>query len=143
MGREGQKHGAEVRKLLITATAVALAGCSTTPAQLEEKSQPSVQAFAENYQEIYRRVSGPAKRCIAANVGPYASMAVDADLLPDLGYGQITVSLINWGTRNYYVSAKVEKLPKGSQMTVRAGNTLGADKMIQNFQRWASGDDSC
>jgi hypothetical protein len=77
-----------VRKLIVVAAALALSGCSTSPAQLEEKAQPNTQVYSENYQEIYRRVSGPAKRCIAGNIGAYASMAVDADLFSDLGYGQ-------------------------------------------------------
>ena len=128
---------------LFVAVALTLCGCSTTPAQLEEKAAPTVQPFAENYQEIYRRVSGPARRCVAANLNAYASMAVDADLFPDLGYGQITISLINLGVRNYYASAKIEKQAKGSQITVRTGNTLAANNMAQNILRWASGDENC
>lgn len=131
------------RAVALAPIAALLVGCSTTPADLEAKSTPTIIAFTENYQEIYRRTSGLAKRCIASSMGPYASMAVDADLFPDLGYGEITVSLINWGVRNYYVSSRIEKTPTGSKLIVRAGNTLGAEQMVQRMQRWAGGDQEC
>lgn len=132
-----------MKKIVLVAASLAVAGCSSTPAQLEEKAAPTVQAFPDNYQEIYRRVSGTTRRCIAGNLSAYASMAVDADLFPDLGHGQITVSLINMGLRNYFASAKIEKQAKGSQLTVKAGNTLAASNMVQNFLRWAGGDENC
>ncbi|WP_368860672.1 lipoprotein [Bradyrhizobium sp. Arg816] len=34
--------------------ALLLAGCSSTPADLEAKAAPIVQTYSENYQEIYR-----------------------------------------------------------------------------------------
>jgi hypothetical protein len=80
---------------------------------------------------------------MAGNVGAYASMAVDTDLFPDLGYGEIRTSLINWGARNYYLSIKIEKAGTGSRMTTKSGNTLGAERMVQSAQRWASGDQGC
>lgn len=70
----------------------ALASCSSTPAQLEQKAEPTVRSFTENYQEIYRRVSSSARRCMAGNINAYASYAVDTDLFPDLGYGETTFS---------------------------------------------------
>jgi hypothetical protein len=125
------------------AAALVLSGCSTTPADLETKSIPVVQTYSENYQEIYRRVSTTAKRCLAANVGAYASFAVDSELYSDLGYGEMTLSLINMGTRNYYLSARVDKQPAGSRMTVRSGNTLAAERYASLVMSWAGGDQSC
>jgi hypothetical protein len=120
-----------------------LGACSTTPADLEAKAEPTVQNYSENYQEIYRRVSTTAKRCIAGNISAYASMAVDADLYSELGYGDITMSLINWSVRNYYWSTKIEKAGGGSRLTVRAGNTLAAETAKQSVIRWANGDTTC
>jgi hypothetical protein len=125
------------------AIALALGACSTTPADLETKSTPVVQTYSENYQEIYRRVSTTAKRCLAANVGAYASFAVDSELYSDLGYGELTLSLINMGTRNYYMSARIDKQPVGSRMTVRSGNTLAAERYTSLVQGWANGDQNC
>ncbi|WP_412773988.1 hypothetical protein [Nitrobacter sp.] len=123
--------------------ALLLAGCSTTPADLEAKATPVVQTYPDNYQEIYRRVSTTAKRCFARNTGPYSSYAVDADLYPDLGYGEVTLSLVNTITRNYYLSVRIEKQPKGSRLTMRTGNTLATNTYIDRIEAWASGDDTC
>ncbi|SCB33772.1 hypothetical protein GA0061098_1006166 [Bradyrhizobium shewense] len=120
-----------------------LAGCSSTPADLEAKAAPIVQTYSENYQEIYRRVSTTAKRCFAGNVGAYASFAVDSELYSELGYGELTLSLINMGTRNYYVSARVDKQPTGSKLTVRSGNTLASERYKTLLLGWAGGDQNC
>jgi hypothetical protein len=132
-----------VRVLKSALLCLILANCSTTPTELNEKAAPVVQTYPENYQEIYRRTSSTARRCIAGNVGAYASFAVDADLFPDLGYGEMTISLINWGVRNYYVTVRFDKQPAGTRMTSRAGNSLGADNWLQKVQRWAAGEQDC
>lgn len=120
-----------------------LAGCSSTPSDLESKAAPAVQTYTENYQEIFRRVSTTAKRCEAGNVNATASMAVDAQLYSELGYGEISRSLINYGARNYYWTAKIERAGTGSKMTITAGNTINNQSMINNVIRWASGDQNC
>lgn len=119
------------------------AGCSTSPADLETKSPPAVQSYAENYQEIFRRVSTAAKRCEAGNLNAVASMAVDAQLYPDLGYGEVSRSLIDMGVRNYYWTAKIERDGAGAKMTLRAGNTINNQQMIDKALRWAGGDQNC
>lgn len=72
-----------------------------------------------------------------------SSMAVDAQLYPDLGYGEISRSLIDMGARNYYWTVKIEKVGTGAKMTVRAGNTINNQVMIDNAVRWADGDQNC
>jgi hypothetical protein len=118
-------------------------GCSTTPADLEAITTPTTQTYSENYQEIYRRVSGTAKRCLAGNMSAYASMAVDSELYSELGYGEVQLSLINIGVRNYYVAARIEKTPTGSKMTVRSGNTIDNSVHLNRFLAWASGSQDC
>jgi hypothetical protein len=137
--------GTNMRNLGIVAVCATLllAGCSSTPAELEAKAAPIVQTYPENYQEIYRRVSTTAKRCFAGNVGAYASFAVDSELYSELGYGELTLSLINMGTRNYYVSARVDKQPAGSKLTVRSGNTLASERYKTLLLAWAGGDQNC
>jgi hypothetical protein len=134
------QHGS---RFLGIAAAALLGACSTTPADLETKTEAATHVYAENYQEIYRRVSTVAKRCVAGNIGAHASMAVDADFYPELGYGDITMSLINWGARNYYWSAKIEKNGTGSKMTVHSGNTLASESAKSTIVRWADGDTAC
>lgn len=120
-----------------------LAGCSSTPSDLEAKSAPVTQTYTENYQEIFRRVSSTAKRCESGNVSAMASLQVDAQLYSELGYGEISRSMINYGVRNYYWMAKIEKVGTGAKMTVRAGNTVNNPAMINNVIRWAGGDQGC
>lgn len=133
-----------MRWIFMMGSAYVLAACSSTPADLEAKSEPTVQGYTENYQEIFRRVSNTAKRCYTANMGAYASTTADAQLYPDLGYGEVSVSLINMGTRNYYFTAKIEKAGTGSKMTLRAGNTLAAPRYLERALSWASGaDETC
>jgi hypothetical protein len=70
-------------------------------------------------------------------------MAVDSEFYSELGYGELTVSLINMGTRNYYLTVRIERMLTGSKMTVRSGNTLAADAHTAAVLRWASGDQNC
>ncbi|MET4607565.1 hypothetical protein ABIB90_007069 [Bradyrhizobium sp. JR4.1] len=55
------------------------------------------------------------------NVGAYASFAVDTELYSELGYGELTLSLINMGTRNYYLSARVDKQKASSNIVAMVG----------------------
>jgi hypothetical protein len=135
--------GILVRAIFAFVIALALAGCSSTPAELEAKSTPLVQTYPDNYQEIYRRVSTTAKRCFAGNMGAYASFAVDSELYSELGYGELTLSLIDTGIRNYYLSVRVEKQPAGSKLTVRSGNTLASERYKSLVLSWAGGDQNC
>jgi hypothetical protein len=135
-----------MQKILIVAAfaaALLLCACSSTPAELESKTTPTVQTYSENYQEIYRRVSTTAKRCFTVNMGAYASMAVDSDLYSELGYGETTLSLINMGVRNYYLSVRIEKDHAGSKLTVRSGNSLGSERWKGLVLAWAKGDQNC
>jgi hypothetical protein len=120
-----------------------LSGCSSTPQDLDANNAPTIVNFSENYQEIYRRVSSTAKRCIAGNVSAYASMAVDTELYSELGYGEVQVSLINMGMRNYYVTARIDRVGTGSKLTLRSGNTLAASRQLNTFLEWANGKDTC
>ena len=131
--------------LLIGSVGTFVVGCSTTPQDLEAKGAATAvtKAYAENYQAVYRRISQTATRCRTANAGPYASFNVDAELYSDLGFGEVTSSLINWGVRNYYWKAKVEKTAAGSTVTVHSGNTLFNAKARDQILRWADGDTAC
>lgn len=122
-----------------------LTSCSSTSSDLERKTQSTAKTatFAENYQEIYRRVSTTARNCNSGNINAYASFDVDAQLYNELGYGEVTFSLSNLGTRNYYWKAKIEKQGAGSKVTVHAGNTLNARQLSSNVLRWAGGDEGC
>jgi hypothetical protein len=82
-------------------------------------------------------VSTTAKRCFAGNVGAYASFTGDSELYSELGYGELTLSLINMGTRG------VEKQPAGSKLTARSGNSLASERYKSLVLGWAGGDQNC
>lgn len=129
--------------IVVSAILALTVGCSTRPAELEAKTEAVVRTYPENYQEVFRRLSNAARRCMTGNLSAYASLDVDAQLYSELGYGEITQSLVNLGVRNYYWSAKIEKVDEGARLTMNAGNTLGADAIIRKSLRWAEGDDRC
>lgn len=122
-----------------------MAGCSTTPADLEreQSTQSEKRSYRENYQEIYRRVVNAATRCSAGNMTAYASMAVDSQLYSELNFGEVSLSLINVGVRNYYWKAKIEKASSGSIVKVFSGNTINNSVWLNKLFRWADGDDAC
>lgn len=132
-----------LKKLLALPAAIALSSCSSTPADLEAKTKAETVSYAENYQEIYRRVFSVASRCGTGNISAYASFDLDAQLYSELGYGELTMSLSNLGTRNYFWKAKIERNGEGSKMTVNSGNSLAAPKMQRDVFRWAKGDEKC
>lgn len=134
-----------LKKLIVISAALIIAGCSSTSADLEKKTAATakVQTFSENYQEIYRRILTTAKNCQAGNVSAYASYDVEGQLYNELGYGEITLSLTNLGTKNYFWKAKVEKQEPGAKLTVNSGNTLTAGQQANNVLRWAAGGTSC
>lgn len=134
-----------LKQSIALSIALIAAGCSSTSADLEKKTAATanVQTFSENYQEIYRRILTTAKNCQSGNVSAYASYDVEGQLYNELGYGEITLSMTNVGTKNYFWKAKVEKQDVGARLTVNAGNSLNASQMSNNVLRWAAGDSKC
>jgi hypothetical protein len=119
-----------------------VAGCSTTPTDLEQKTAPTVLEFKENYQEIYRRVAKQATRCLKVDVGEGGSFEVDTELYNELGYGEVTYSHGSLA-RNYYMSAKIEKVGEGSRLTVYSGNQLAPARVRDLVVEWANGSTAC
>jgi hypothetical protein len=119
--------------------AITLASCSTTL----EQPQPTVEAHAEDYQEIYKRVSTTATRCFAAKAGLYVSSSVETNVFPDLGYGQVTLSTVGRGTKNYYLSVRIEKEPTGSKLTMISDDTVASRRYRELVTMWATGDQTC
>jgi len=120
-----------------------LSGCTSTTAEVDATGTPTTQSFSENYQEIFRRTSSTAKRCFAGNINAQASIAVDSEIYSELGYAEISMSLINWGYRDYYATARIEKAGTGSRMITRPGKSLGASNYAEKLTKWATGDQSC
>lgn len=131
--------------LAIVAICSAALGCSTSPEALQESGSAAraEKNYSENYQEIYRRVAGGANRCSTANMSAYSSFKVDAQLYNELGFGEVNLSLQNFGTHNYYWQARIEKSGSGSKLKVVSGNSLGKGIALAQVVRWADGGQGC
>ncbi|AII27770.1 hypothetical protein B9J07_12900 [Sinorhizobium sp. LM21] len=133
-----------MRKVGIGALALLLAGCSTSSGDLEanKSAARSVTSYNENYQAVYRRLADTARRC--QSTAGTAAFTVDAQLYNELGFGEITLSLVSaLYPRNYYWKAKVEKAGSGSKVSIVSGNTLAQDRTLRQIEGWAAGDTSC
>jgi hypothetical protein len=114
---------------------VLLAGCATTPEALEAKSDAVVENYANNYEEIYQRVAATARRCFAGPSTPAATMAVEADLHKERGFGEVRLVVRGILHSNYAASVKIERVGSGSRVSLRSYYP-GYSKMIF---RWAGG----
>lgn len=54
-----------------------------------------------------------------------------------LGYCELTLSLIDLGTRTYYLSARVDKQSTRSKLTVRSGSTPADERYKTLILTWA------
>lgn len=133
-----------LRGFIGAAACMLLVGCSTNPSDLQSKTEPFTKIYPENYQEIFRRISSQAKICTASVTGfTTAAASVDSQLYPDLGYGEISISMDNWSVKNYYWTAKIEKDGQGSRVIMNAGNSLAAGDYLRRAQAWAGGSTNC
>lgn len=134
-----------MRKLTIGLTLSALVGCSSTPEALEKSTSAVRQekTYNENYQEVYRRLVRTARLCSGGPSGKYTAFQLATDLYPDLGYGEVSLSLYNLGTHNFYWKAKVEIEGAGTKLSVVSGNTLAQGSQLRSVVRWADGGTSC
>lgn len=122
--------------------------CSTTPDNLEQKAstRTATYAYAENYQEIYRRIVMTAKRCVeggSATILSTAESKVDGELYSELGYGEIVYYFKSAFVTNYFWKAKIERNGTGARVTVASGNTVNNGMWLDRVKRWADGDGAC
>lgn len=133
-----------MKNMAVFALALALTGCSTSSADLESSKSAtrSEKVYPENYQLVYRRISDAAQRC--HQTAGTAAFNVDAQLYNELGFGEITMSLVSaLYPRNYYWKATVEKAGTGSKVSIVSGNTRAKGSTLQQVGRWADGQAGC
>jgi hypothetical protein len=133
-----------LKKAILIGALAALAGCSTSSQALEDSKSAArtEKNFSENYQEVFRRLTDTAKRC--QSTAGAAAFTVDAQLYNELGYGEISMSMVSaLYPRNYYWKAKVAKTGSGSKVSVVSGNTLAQSSMANLVIRWAEGGTNC
>ncbi|MBR1228504.1 MULTISPECIES: hypothetical protein [unclassified Bradyrhizobium] len=127
-------------------TAVALllllAGCSATPESLESKSDNVSQNYADNYEEVYRRLTSTARRCVTGGTNA-ARNEVVSNLHQELGFAVVRFVVIGVFADNYFLSAKIEKMGSGSRVSVKTNNPIISDRLNKKVFRWAGGDQEC
>ncbi|MEZ2220734.1 hypothetical protein [Rhizobium sp. RCC_161_2] len=134
-----------MKRILTAALLSALVGCSNNPDTLAQNkySANTEKSFPENYQALYRKIHDPASRCLVGSPGVATQLILDAQLYPDLGFGEISYSMSSIYGRHFFWKAKIEKAGSGSKISVVSGNSLSRDKDIRSVLRWADGDMNC
>lgn len=135
--------------LAMAATAMTFAACDVeTRSEFDARPFEASKAVQRNYQAVYADVLKGARYCWDAKPDPLPtlfpqSIRVDAQLYPDLGYGEVSSSAI--GTvKLVYALVRVEKSENGAVVKVKPSR-LGTGRSIwlDPPMRWADGDISC
>ena len=121
---------------------VLLAGCAATPESLEFKSDDVSQNYADNYEEVYRRLTSTARRCVTGGIIAARNVVV-SNLHNELGFAVVRFVVIGIFSDNYYLSAKIEKMGSGSRVSVKTKNPIISVRLNKMVFRWAGGDQQC
>lgn len=133
------------RELMAVVAAVTLTACTSSIGDLE--TSPDVfrlQADLDrNYQAAYRDLGATATDCLAAEMIS-ASVVVDRDLYSELGFGEVTNWLSNFGARDFYWKAEVHETSSGtSRISVWFAPGPNTEKRARKIVEWAQGDRTC
>jgi len=133
------------KKAVTAVLAMIVVGCSSTPEDLDKSTSAArtTKTYSENYQEVYRRLVRTARLCSGGPSGRYTAFQLSTDLYSDLGYGEVSLSLYNLGTHNFYWKAKIEKAGEGSKLSVVSGNSLAQASQLRSVVDWADGGTKC
>jgi len=55
----------------------------------------------------------------------------------------VSLSLQDYGARNYYWKVKIQKSGSGTILSAVSGNTLAQSRTLKTIMRWADGDQGC
>jgi len=139
----------KIHVVLAAISMILVAGC-----ELQSRESFDAQPFSasvtvsRNYQAAYADIVKGARKCwgdgpvFTGSVLPNG-MNIDAQLYPDLGYGEVyhyasgTVFLP-------YVLVRIDRAGNGAKVSVKTGIQSGAKKLFGDpALRWATGDLSC
>lgn len=118
--------------------AVVLSGCGASTQQELERTASNVQTFryAENYQVVFRRISGSAKKCLAGDfLLAHGGEVVDAQLYGDLGFGEVSNYMSHALLPRHHFTARIEREGSGAQVTIRAEHA----NYVRSVDQWARG----
>ena len=123
-----------------------LAGCAPTTLQgvRADASDRLTFTVAQNYQEVYRRISGPMRSCFQSGgmLGP--SVVVQADLFSESRKAEIAVAIIGVAGTMYPFVVDVTALSEKATRVVASNWAKGWAVAGAKVQRWAvDGTSAC
>ena len=123
---------------------IACGGCATSVAEFESASPQLEESMPENYKVIYERVFRAARRCYVTS-GLTSSSEVEAQLFPQLGYGELFFTFINMGMKDPVSRVRVDRVDTGSRISI---TTTGVFEGVQADRRTkllsgAQGSEAC
>lgn len=130
-------------KVALVATLVS--ACTPTSEALKSDPETVKQEVTlnKNYQAAYRDLVTAATDCLAST-GIASEQNVTSELYSELGLGEVTYWLSNFGTQNYYWKAEIRKTGSSSSvMHVWAAGSIIAETVANKVILWANGDRSC
>lgn len=132
------------RRAIAGIVLTACGGCATSVAEFESANPQLVESMAENYEVIYERVYRMARRCYVTS-SLTASNEVEAQLFPQLGYGELLFTFINMGMKDPVSRVRVDRIDTGSRVSI---TTTGVFEGVQADRRkkllgWARGSEAC
>ncbi len=118
-----------------------LSGCMQTAEQFEAKPYAVRENVALNYQAAYQRIAAGLYRCAPPGGLPYGGTTLEAQLYPDLGYGEART-----GTASAIIMqtvARIEKNGSGATISTKSSMPKHVQWEHDRFVAWALGATAC
>ena len=128
------------RTTLAGISLVAIVGCSTSPAGMEQPENASSFTIDQPYQLTLKRIVDADAECRRAPLLPVGQVINDVQHYPDLREAKIVQGAQGVG-RQIYAVIDIRENDAGSQVTLYAKSAR--EKHLKRLQRWASGDTDC
>lgn len=130
--------GAPRRGLILC---MVLAGCATSPANLQQPENAASFTLAQPYQLTLKRIVEADGECQAVQLVPLGQTINDVQHYPDLREARIVKGASGVGRQIYQVIEVREPPQGGSEVTLYT--KLHRGKFLARLQRWATGDPAC
>lgn len=127
-----------MRIYLAAPAILALVAC-TSQAQMDKAQTQRVTRIGLNYQQVYANLNKGARNCFAVN----STGNVDAQLYPDLGYGEVTAATKSSVSYSPLLYAKVSAEGEGAVLQSKSLMAAGREGSLNWVDYWAKGGIRC
>jgi hypothetical protein len=132
---------------LVFLAAILLAGGCESYSELGAKPPSAVAAVDRNYQAVYASTLSAMRRCLRPGAAFFPSpsaVTLDAQLYPDLGYGEIAHGMAGLAP-GLLTMTRIERVGSGTRVSVTTGNQgPGASANSASWAiYWARGGSDC